>query len=289
MLVLCDRSLIYDVGLHRGEDSAYYLALGYRVVGFEANPELVSHCRERFACDIEEGRFILVDGAITAGSVGRVSFFRHPDSVFGTTSTAWATRNERLGVSQAIDVPAVDFAECLRQFGVPYFLKVDIEGADRLCFEALYTVSERPVYLSLESEKVDFDALVEEFDMLADLGYNRFAVVQQAAITRIDNATRIDRSHTPYTFERDTSGPFGQDIGPWLSRDEALARYRSIFRLYRLLGDHSWVRRTRTTRAILIRAGHLLHVPLPGWYDTHAMRTDDELATSYRRGRPVDE
>jgi FkbM family methyltransferase len=272
--VRCTRDLIYDVGLHRGEDSAYYLALGYRVVGFEANPELVSHCRQRFAREIADGSFILVDGAVTAGSAGRVTFFQHPDSVLGTTSTTWARRNERLGDTQAIEVPAIDFATCLREFGVPHFLKVDIEGADRLCLDAFRTVSERPAYLSLESEKVDFDALVEEFDMLTNLGYDRFAVVQQAGISRIENATRIDGSHMSYTFERDASGPFGQDVAPWLSRDEALARYRSIFRLYRLLGDHSWVRRTRTTRTILIRTGHLLGLPLPGWYDTHAMRTD---------------
>ena len=43
--------LIYDVGVHRGEDSAYYLAKGYRVRAFEANPDLVAGCRTRFADD----------------------------------------------------------------------------------------------------------------------------------------------------------------------------------------------------------------------------------------------
>ncbi len=32
--------LIYDVGMHKGEDADYYLKKGFRVIGFEAIPEL---------------------------------------------------------------------------------------------------------------------------------------------------------------------------------------------------------------------------------------------------------
>ena len=41
--------LIYDVGMHKGEDTDYYLQKGFRVVAFEANPDLVNLCRTRFA------------------------------------------------------------------------------------------------------------------------------------------------------------------------------------------------------------------------------------------------
>lgn len=40
--------LIYDVGFNRGEDTAYYLRKGYRVVAFEANPDLVQEGAARF-------------------------------------------------------------------------------------------------------------------------------------------------------------------------------------------------------------------------------------------------
>ena len=33
--------LIYDVGAHKGENSDFYLRLGFRVVAVEANPMLV--------------------------------------------------------------------------------------------------------------------------------------------------------------------------------------------------------------------------------------------------------
>ena len=37
--------LIYDVGFHHGEDTAYYLKKGFRVVAFEAHPRLAEKGR----------------------------------------------------------------------------------------------------------------------------------------------------------------------------------------------------------------------------------------------------
>ena len=37
--------LIYDLGVNRGEDCAFYLAKGFRVVGIEANPSLYDVAR----------------------------------------------------------------------------------------------------------------------------------------------------------------------------------------------------------------------------------------------------
>ena len=42
MTIDYDPELIMDVGMHRGEDAAYYLAKGFRVVGFEADPDHVA-------------------------------------------------------------------------------------------------------------------------------------------------------------------------------------------------------------------------------------------------------
>lgn len=56
--------LIYDVGLDRGEDAAFYLALGYDVVGFVADQASAEHCRTRFAREIGKGRLTILDGAV---------------------------------------------------------------------------------------------------------------------------------------------------------------------------------------------------------------------------------
>src|SRR5260370_42593606 len=56
--------LIYDVGMHEGEDTDFYLKKGFRVIGFEADPDLIERCRNRFSREIGEGRLTLVEGAI---------------------------------------------------------------------------------------------------------------------------------------------------------------------------------------------------------------------------------
>ena len=42
------KDLIYDVGMHHGQDTDYYLKRGYRVIGFEANPDNAAVCRRRY-------------------------------------------------------------------------------------------------------------------------------------------------------------------------------------------------------------------------------------------------
>ncbi len=58
------KNLIYDVGLHKGEDTDFYLKKGFDVVAFEANPDLVKHCKERFINEIQTGQLVIVEGAI---------------------------------------------------------------------------------------------------------------------------------------------------------------------------------------------------------------------------------
>ena len=41
--------LVFDIGMHNGDDTAYYLSRGYRVLAVEANPSLCASARERFA------------------------------------------------------------------------------------------------------------------------------------------------------------------------------------------------------------------------------------------------
>ena len=57
--------------------------------------------------------------------------------VWGTTNEEWVKRNGQIGAqSWPIEVDIVDMRSILQQFGMPYYLKIDIEGADGLVLEA---------------------------------------------------------------------------------------------------------------------------------------------------------
>lgn len=274
MVTAPQADLIYDVGLHLGEDTAFYLALGYRVVAFEANPDLVERCERRFAAERNDGRLVIVAGAIApAGSPPIVTFYRNVKSVWGTTSADWAKRNAKLfRGSTTITVPTVDFEDCIARYGVPQFLKVDVEGVDGLVIETACAQETGPVYLSMESEKVDFDRLVSDVDRLCNAGYTGFKIVQQASIPgSVVNVRRLDGERLRYRFEKHSSGPFGEHLpGPWLGREETIERYRGIFRNYRLIGDRSVL--GRYARIVTKPAEKILRTGIPGWHDLHARR-----------------
>jgi FkbM family methyltransferase len=269
--------LIYDLGVHKGKDTAYYLARGFRVIGIEADPDLHEQCQARFEKEIASGRLTLIHGAIVEDdNASTMRFYknRHND-VWGTVVKRWADRNALLGAhSEEITVPVEDFAALFSSYGCPHYLKIDIEGMDLVCLKKLLATSCRPRYVSIESEKIDFQALVEEFDTFEALGYHRFFLQQQQDIhLRKVPPDSVEGHPIDYRFQRGASGPFGADLGEsWQTRAEALTRYRKIFREYRWFGDDTLFGRTDVGRKLAARLQSLLGRPLPGWYDTHARR-----------------
>lgn len=275
-----NKNLIYDVGMHKGEDTDYYLKKGFDVVAFEANPEMVHVCRERFRKEINEGRLIIVEGAIVDfgelanKEIKTVHFYKNTDvSVWGTVASDWAERNEKLGThSEKIEVPAVNFTDCLAKYGIPYYLKIDIEGMDIVCLKSLLHFTDKPDYISIESEKKSFRKLKKEFDLFKANGYDSFQLVNQADI-QLQKEPRPSKENkfTDYTFEHGSSGLFGKDLtGHWYSCKRAIRKYRCIFAGYKLLGD-TGVITNRYLKAIILRLiGVFTKRPVPGWYDTHA-------------------
>jgi FkbM family methyltransferase len=266
------RPLVFDVGLHKGEDTDFYLKKGFNVVAIEADPELASECRSRFAPEIEADRLHIIDGAISRRS-GRVSFYKSDHSVWGTTCKQWAERNERLGArARLIEIDTVDIGTLLQQYGVPYYLKVDIEGSDRLVLDALRDAPVLPPFISIESEKVSLAKLRSELLLLKQLGYSEYKIVQQESIPgSVLRTTTLNGQPLIHTFENHSSGPFGDDLsGRWLTYRQAMLRYVCIFLLYRLFGDDGLLLKIKGGGHLRAILSNLTKKPLPGWFDTHA-------------------
>jgi FkbM family methyltransferase len=260
--------LIFDVGTHKGQDSDFYLKLGYRVVAVEANPALADELRHRFKEAIADGRLILVDKAV-GEMAGSISFFiNKKESAWGTADPQWAARNRLLGAdSEQITVDCVRFADLIGRYGCPHYLKIDVEGADMLCVDALERISCRPTFISLESTKTSWSDLLNEFDTLETLGYTKFKVVRQGR-HKSGHFTAQDGRKIRYAFEHGATGPFGEDLdGPWLTRRQAILRYVPIFRLYKTIGDNGWLSRPLRRIPGVVHALNSIVV----WYDTHAM------------------
>jgi FkbM family methyltransferase len=283
-----EHNLVYDIGMHRGEDAAFYLAKGFKVVGIEANPDLCRLVEQRLSSRAE--RLRIVNAAIH-DQPGTVSFYVNDRiSVWGTTQRQWAERNARLGTaSREISVLATPLQDVIGAHGMPYYMKIDIEGSDTMCLDALRDFDERPPFLSIESATT-FEGVFAELSKLHELGYRRFNLVPQHTVPRQTCPNpALEGAYVEHRFRFGSSGLFGRELpGKWLTLEEAFERFRWILRRNRLLGEGSALRRLRPVRAVAnlertaSRAGirkayratraALGFVGLrPSHYDTHAM------------------
>ena len=169
-------NLIYDVGMHNGDDTAFYLKKGFDVAGFEASRDLVAGCRQTFANEIDEGRLRIFEGAIVPDpSVGHVTFYTYDARTkWGTISSDVTQLNEKrsTGVKE-VEVPTIDFAAAIRETGIPYYMKIDIEGADMHCLETLREFDIRPAYLSIEAIEQDIEKQRQQIDLSWRVGLRR--------------------------------------------------------------------------------------------------------------------
>lgn len=174
--------LIYDVGFNNGDDTAFYLSQGHKVVAVDANPTLVEAGRQRFRREIEQGALTLLNVGISDGE-GHAEFWvcdeKPQFSSFHRSSAA------RDGLKHhAIQVPTTRFENILGKYGIPRYLKIDIEGHERMCLEAL-TPATLPSYVSIECESPTDDAArsdregVKLLSTIRDLGYSRFKLIHQ--------------------------------------------------------------------------------------------------------------
>jgi len=263
-----DSGLIFDVGLHTGEDSEYYLKKGFRVVAVEALSKLCDIASQRLRSYVESGQLVIVNAAI-AESDGPITFYENQqNSLWGTTRPEIAQTFAYLGaVSTEIMVEGVTFSSLLRRFGIPYYLKIDIEGSDLLCLESLLQFKSRPKFVSIESNKTSWSELLREFELLTALGYSRFKLFNQRHAWRLPcpwparEGTYID-----FRFAYGSTGLFGDETpGPWFTRGEVLKKYKRVFLKYRLIGDRGLFSQFELGRKFQRFADIGA-----GWYDTHA-------------------
>ena len=251
---MADNKLVIDVGMHDGQDTARYLEQGYRVVAIEANPALVAAAQRRFG-DVEADRLTILPVAVAERTgTTSITIFAEQDG-WSTVSSARAEVAAARGFAgRPVQVVARRFADILDAVGTPYYLKVDIEGSDMLCVEALRGRREIPDFLSIESgvsaPGSSFAAVVRELWMLYRLGYWRFTYVDQSQ------------------GDGNTSGGFGDEVSGWQTLPKALRHALWLRATWHVFGNTgSWWCRWRFKRADA--AGRHLDIR---WYDVHARR-----------------
>ena len=261
-----DQNLVFDVGLHNGDDAAYYLRLGYRVVGIEANPLLAHQCRLRFCSEIREGRIAVINAGILS-EPGTFTFYRN------LSDDGWSSfepeRGRRGGKWEEMRIACITTRQVIMEHGQPSFMKVDIEGADLQALNSLEPAT-APAYVSVELNHTD-----PILERLIDLGYSAFKFVDgetyrptapifdhqpcwrllrkagrvapfiRNAVSKLPQHLRAKSEWNPpgkyspehYPFTKYSSCPFGeQAAGQWMTSKAALRWFGAMKNDYRRAG-----------------------------------------------------
>jgi FkbM family methyltransferase len=207
------RRLIYDVGMHNGSDTEFYLRKDFNVIAIEANPDYVTRARQRFNGEIAAGRLIIYDVALT-DAPGEVAFFVHEHDDWSRTNLAYDDRFAE-GTYREIKVHGMRFSEIARAHPQPYYIKLDIEGPERMVIEQMFSIGIFPPFLSFEVNTDTFAIL----GLVLAHGYEDFQLLAQRdkSKLRLPNPSLEGRFYEA-CFDGYMSGPFGLELpGPWVS------------------------------------------------------------------------
>jgi hypothetical protein len=222
--------LVFDFGFYNGADTNAYCSHGLRVVAVEADPSLVQIATQdpTFATWIQSKQLTLLNYAIAPAEQTEASWTKF---YLNKCTKEWNSFYSGVGCRtctpphpedpSACVVQTVQSTPCLQVFqtyGTPKYFKLDIEGAESGCYEALETlpVTSRPLLISGE---VGNDQLI---DKLSSLGYKSFKLVQQTS------------GHSGVW------GTWAQDCrtgGQWRSLQGARAELQGIFKKAPVAGD----------------------------------------------------
>jgi len=214
-----DSRLILDLGMNNGDDTAFYLGRGFKVVALEANPTLCARAEKRFRAEIETGRLTVRNVAIWDKS-GQATFYVNPDNDhWSSLDPGWAGREGSR--CKEISVPCVTLASLIGEFGAPHYLKIDVEGVDQSVLAQLQDSDPLPLYVSVEDCRFG----LQYIETLAACGYDGFKLLDQSTVGHMTDPA------TGHVFPAGSSGPFGNDVpGEWRSHADMVKLYSSTVR-----------------------------------------------------------
>ncbi|SAK47200.1 FkbM family methyltransferase [Caballeronia ptereochthonis] len=247
-----DETLVFDIGVNAGEDTSYYLQKGFRVVGVEANPRIFAQLQITFEQAIAEARLTLLNIGIWNQPMTLPFYINLDNDHWSSFDPVYGCRNNTR--YDIINVPCIGIRTLFEQYGIPRYMKVDIEGGDKLVLADLPGLHDIPPFVSVE----EFGN--QTIPELYKAGYRKFKIVPQLHKELTPPGTiQLEGVPVEKSFHGTDSGLFGLDLaGDWLDYDQAQADFRQ---------------RVRN------EAGKGIGPPNE-WFDVHAAVSDEAMVPS---------
>jgi hypothetical protein len=125
-----------------------------------------------------------------------------------------------------IDIECIACSTLFERHGMPYYLKIDIEGYDLFVVRALKNFATRPRYISVEENGAT------HYGELWDVGCRSFKIVEQRGLWQLRCPyPPLEGKYVDAQFDGETSGPFGDEApGKWEPFDVSIERFLTEIR-----------------------------------------------------------
>jgi FkbM family methyltransferase len=216
-----ERMLIFDLGMHLALDTHFYLQKGFRVIAVEAAPMMIENARTSLSRYIGTGQLVIVDRAFWSVDDEEIPFYINKDKDDWSSAFKWWAEKGAHQV-QDIKVKTTTLARLFEEYGVPYYIKCDIEGADELFVRQLLADRRRPSFVSIEATSL------EALAVLYAAGFDRVQLVNQAFNGFVQPPEPAREGNlVPVKFNGHMSGLFGRELKPegWTTFTQGASMY----------------------------------------------------------------
>jgi FkbM family methyltransferase len=155
-------NLIFDIGANQGYKTDIFLRLGARVVAVDPDEENQESLRQRFLKYRLTPKRVDIEGKAVSDVIStKTMWIDAPGSAMNTLNPKWVQTlrtdpkrfGHRLDFAGAREVETITLQELMATHGIPFFIKIDVEGHEPSVLRGL----NRPVpYLSFEVNLPEF-------------------------------------------------------------------------------------------------------------------------------------
>ncbi len=151
--------LAFDIGANKGNKTKALLKLGFNVVALEPEKKSISTLEYRYK---NNSKVKIVKKGVASQEGATNIYITQSRSGLNTMNTKWKDRlhdkeenrwNSQIDFKKSYEVPLTTIDNLTKEFGNPYFVKIDVEGFE---LEVIKSIKYLPDFISFEANLPEF-------------------------------------------------------------------------------------------------------------------------------------